>query len=328
MIRFKEYLDEAVERIRGLDEAAFFASPEEEQAEFVRRYVQHVDLDARNWFPFIRIDGEITNTSRLHFGNESLPARLLVKKALYEDGYRPLISDNAIAGMFRIPLQTISREIWGDDEDVKECGLFDEKGRRFQCLKCLGCGLAGGLKPDTGANAVHKVSAVTGVSTDGEIIREYRNALEPRTGTTPKWDFINPEKTGGTPMAAFWQSEYVAPGAHFPVSITFRDVGAAELGLALTAFDTSWKNIGLGAHKNGRFQGWYDNIDGFTLHVWMDSWLGEPEEYRGDDLSYLINQAKRAAYLAKEKKLLTKYVLDPSKLRGVKSEEDRKEGGG
>ncbi|MEM3056845.1 MAG: hypothetical protein QW639_06425, partial [Candidatus Bathyarchaeia archaeon] len=101
----------------------------------------------------------------------------------------------------------------------------------------------------------------------------------------------------------------------------------AEFGLALSAFDISWKNIGLGAHKNGRLQGWNDNIDSFTLYVWMDGWLEPPEVYRGEELRYLINQAKRAAYLARSKKLLVKYVLDTSKLRGVKSEKERRKTG-
>ena len=263
---FKEYLDEALEEIEKLNVEAFFKSPEEEQAEFIQKYVQHKDLDARHWFPFLRLDGKVTNTSRVHFGNGGPASRQLVKKAMYEDGYKPLLSDNALAGMFRIPLLTMSRQMWGDDVDITECGYFTEEGHRFQCLKCLGCGLAGGLKPDTGDNAVHKVSAVTGISEDGEIITEWRNALEPRTGTTPKWEHINPKKVGKT-LAALWQAEYVAPGAHFPVSITFRDVAAVEFGLALTAFDTSWKNIGLGAHKNGRLQGWNDNIDGFSTYA-------------------------------------------------------------
>jgi len=322
---FKEYLNKAVQELQRLDVEAFFNSSNEERDEFIRRYVQHRDLDARHWFPFIRLDGEVINTSRIHFGNGG-PANLrIIKKAIYQDGYKPLISDNAIAGMFRIPLQTISRQIWGDDPDVVECGCFTQMGHRFQCLKCLGCGLAGGLKPDTGENAVHKVSAVTGISLDGEIITEYRNALDPRSGTTPKWEFIMPNKSSKAKLATFWQSEYLAPGAHFPISITFRDVAAAEFGLALTAFDTSWKNIGLGAHKNGRLQGWYENPDKFTIHVWMEGWLSEPEMYRGDDLKEIINLAKKAAFLAREKKLLTKYVLDTSKLRGVQTEEERVE---
>jgi len=324
---FREYLDEAVRSIEEIDVEDFFKWSDEERKKFIYGFIQHTDLDARNWFPFLRLDGEIVNASRIHFGNGSSDNRSIIKKALYEDGYKPLLSDNALAGMFRIPLQTMSREIWGDDDEIVQCGCFTEKGHRFQCLKCLGCGLAGGLKPDTGENIVHKVSAVTGISPDAEIITEYRNALEPRTGTTPKWEFIMPEKSEAKrpAMATFWQAEYIAPGAHFPISITFRDVAAVEFGLALSAFDISWKNIGLGAHKNGRLQGWNENIDRFTLYVWMDSWLKEPEVYRGQDLKYLINQAKRAAYVARSKKLLVKYVLDTSKLTGVKPGKERRE---
>lgn len=324
----KEYLDETVAKIEELEVARFFTSPSEEQEKFTKRYVQHLDLDARNWFPFLRLDGTITNMSRLHFGNGGPRNISIVKKAIYDEGYKPLISDNALAGMFRIPLQTISRGLWGDDKDILDCGCFTERGHRFQCLKCLGCGIAGGLKPDTGDNCVHKVSAVTGISADGEIITEFRNALEPRTGTTPKKETLagaseqdEGERRGK--LAAFWQSEYVAPGAHFPISITFRDVAAVELGLALTAFDTSWRNIGLGSHKNGRFKGWNDNLEAFTLYAWMDGWLQEPEEYKGDRLGDIINQAKKAVYMAKSKKLLSKYVLDASKLQAVSSEKTR-----
>ncbi|MEM3675325.1 MAG: hypothetical protein QXG08_07645 [Candidatus Methanomethyliaceae archaeon] len=329
--KFKDYLEEAARKIEELDVEAFFRSQQEEQEKFIQNYVQHRRLDARNWFPFIRIEGEVVNFSRMHFGNGGTANYSLIKKALYEGGFRPLISDNAIAGMFRIPLQAMSREIWGDDEDIRDCGCFSEKGHRFQCLKCLGCGLAGGLKLETGENAVHKVSAVTGVSLDGEIITEYRNALEPRTGTVPKWELLAPttkegknDKDRSNKLPVFWQAEYVAPGAHFPISITFRDVAAAEFGLALSAFDISWKNIGLGAHKNGRLHGWNENPERFTLYAWMGSWLEPPEVYSRDDLKYLINQAKKAAFLAREKKLLVKYVLDVSALGGVKAESARK----
>jgi hypothetical protein len=321
------YLTEAAERIHGLDPAFFFASPKEDQESFIHTYVQHRELDARNWFPFIRLDGLLVNTSRLHFGNGGPANRSIIKKAIYDDGYRPLISDNAIAGMFRIPLQTTSREMWGDDPDVSECGYFTERGHKFQCLKCLGCGLAGAMNPDTGENAVHKVNAVTGVSADGEIIDEYRNSLEPRTGTIPKWDFVAPDKKTNEKLATFWQSEYVAPGAHFPVTVIFRDVAAVELGLALTAFDVSWKNIGLGSHKNGRLQGWNEDPGSFTMHVWMDSWLRDEEVYRGAELTHIIDLAKRSAYEARQKKLLTKYNLDTSRLRGVKTGKERAEKG-
>jgi hypothetical protein len=89
------------------------------------------------------------------------------------------------------------------------------------------------------------------------------------------------------------------------------------------AFDISWKNIGLGSHKNGRLQGWYDNLNSFTLHAWMDNWLQEPETYRGKELADIIDQAKKAASTARSKKLLTRYALNTSKLRGVKSEKAR-----
>lgn len=321
-MNLKQYLQEAAEKVEELDEKKFFLQKEESQKEFTDKYVQHRELDARNWFPFLRLEGVVSNTSRIHFGNGGAENLSIVKKAVYESGYKPLLSDNAIGGMFRIPLQTISRQIWGNDEEITECGCFTEAGSRFQCLKCLGCGLAGGLKPDTGDNVVHKVSAITGVSKDAEIITEWRNALEPRTGTTPKWQNINP-KNEGKKLAALWQMEYVAPDAHFPISITFRDVAAAELGLALTAFDISWKNIGLGSHKNGRLQGWYDSPDDFALYAWMEKWLEEPESYRGKDLLEIINLAKKAAYIAQQKKLLVKYVLDTSKLRGVRTEKVR-----
>jgi len=70
-------------------------------------------------------------------------------------------------------------------------------------------------------------------------------------------------------------------------------------------------------------QGWNDNIDGFSLHIWMSGWLQDPEEYKGDDLKQMINKTKKAAFTANSKKLLVKYALDVSKLRGVKTEKER-----
>lgn len=317
---FESYLNEAVMQLEALDPKTFFQMPSKAQEEFRQSYVQHTELDARNWFPFIRLDGTLENTSRVHFGNGGTVNLSIVKRAVYQDGYRPLISDNALAGMFRIPLYTMSRRIWGDDEEVAECGYFTEKGSRFQCLKCLACGLGGGLRPDTGENAVHKVRAVTGASEDAEIITEYQNSIEPRLGTTPKKELLSITDPR-VALAALWQAEYVAPGAHFPVSVIFRDMAAAEFGLALMAFDTSWANIGLGAHKNGRFRGWNERPEAFTLYAWMDNWLAEPQICPAP--KNLINTAKKAAYLAQEKKLLRKYAFDRSKLKAVRTAKQR-----
>jgi len=319
-MNFEGYLNEAVEKLEALDPETFFQMSLEAQDEFVTKYVQHTALDARNWFPFIRIDGTLENTSRVHFGNGGTENLSIVKRAVYQDGYRPLVSDNALAGMFRIPLYTMSRRMWSDDEEVRECGYFTEKGSRFQCLKCLACGLGGGLQPDTSVNAVHKVRAVTGASEDAEIITEYQSSIEPRLGTTPKKELLGITDQR-VRLSALWQTEYVAPGAHFNVSMTFRDVAAVEFGLALMAFDTSWVNIGLGAHKNGRFKGWNERPEAFTLYAWMDNWLAEPETYSTP--KNLINSAKKSAYLAQEKTLLRKYVFDRSKLKAVHTAEQR-----
>ena len=343
---YLEFLREAEKELRAVDERAF-AIDSTDSLDFTEKYVQHRILDGRNLTPYIVLEGNATNLTRMHCGNGAGAANIsIVKKVIRGGNWRPILSDNSLNGMFRIPLRDMSRKLWSE-KDVDYCGVYRQLGDQraaINCGYCLACGLGGWMRTTDNKNSPHKVRAVSSVSPKGKIIKEYLNRPDPVKNTiaqavefpVPKSaEEITPkdveqiqslvekeeltesakevlEKVLGVlrkpqKFASFYQMEFVAPGADFPIWVSFRDVGPAELGISLIAFSFSWMRLGIGRGKLGKLQFWDTNPEGWKLNVFQDIHK-DPERY--DDVSEvkeIITLARNCGEIAYTKKLFRRY---------------------
>jgi len=342
---FLDFLKEAERELQALDEKEFHARAEiKEKRDFLERYVQHASLDGRNMTPYLVLEGEATNLTRMHCGNGlGGPNISIVKRVIRGGTYRPILSDNALNGMFRIPLRDISREYWKGDKNVDYCGIYRQVGNQraaIDCGYCFSCGLSGWMRTIDNKNAPHKVRAASGVSENGRIIIEYHNRPDRVKHTMVHGeDFPLPLKVSDAerkqieslmkekgvsgdvnklievvfeglkrapaPFAEFYQFEYVAPGANFPIWVSFRDVAPAEFGLALEAFSFAWLRLGIGRGKLGKLQFWDTGPEGWKIHAFMNLHSG-PQTYP-EQVKEIVTLAKNCAELALAKKLFRRY---------------------
>lgn len=146
MKKFEKLVDDALSYVESLrpDE-----TPREEDLE---KYVQRRLLRADDYDCFVVLEGKTRNLSRTHFGNIPTGMYSLIKKRKIHGKVVPLLSDNALRGMTNHQLRVLSKKLSLGDP---QCGLFDAKGlQRFECGKCIRCGIMGFLKPKTGENTV------------------------------------------------------------------------------------------------------------------------------------------------------------------------------
>jgi hypothetical protein len=327
-----EDLKESVRVLKELKVEEFSKLSESEKLAFLEKYVQHATMDAKKMLPYLILEGTATNLTRVHCGNGVSAENINIVKTVFVDGKRrPILSDNQLNGMFRIPLREMSREFWSGNTEIENCGIYRHvRGNTvaIECGKCLSCGITGHFDPSTNKNSVHKVRALSGIALDGKIVSEYHNRPDPAKGVgVIKEEIItylkSVEKARGeeekeviediinsiqrATIPSFYMREYVAPNAHFPVIVTFRDMAPAELGLAFKAFSLSWYALGIGNGKRGKLQFWDTNPENWSLKVYT-SFTREPEEYKWEQLKEIILLAKNAATIASEKKLFRHYT--------------------
>ncbi len=323
------YIDDLRESVKALEEIRiedFSGLSEGERLAFQEEHVQHATMDARNMLPYLVLEGVAVNLTRVHCGNGVSAENISIVKTVFVEGKRrPILSDNQLNGMFRIPLREMSREFWGGDTGIRDCGIYRHVGGStvaIECGRCLSCGITGHLNTSTNKNSVHKVRALSGIARDGKIVSEHCNRPDPAKGVgvtrddilcgvggdvaeDDRKDII--QKIQKAMIPSFYMREYVMPGAHFPVFVTFRDVAPAELGLALKAFSISWYALGIGNGKRGRLQFWDTNPENWRLRVYS-SFTREPETYEGEQLREIVLLAKNAAEVASEKKMFRQYT--------------------
>jgi len=309
--QFKQYVEEALEKIKEVDVSKLGA---EEFDAFIDKYVQRRRLVGSRYSCFVVLDGYVVALSRVHFGNVSTGRFNLIKKVLIENKEIPLISENAFRGILGHYLRSLSRRM-GIGEPT--CGLYDESGQKFECGMCLKCGIMGFLNPGKGLNAPHRLNFRAFIPTAYSIVRETHNTIHPMRECVhaPREEGVSRsgEERAGR-RAIFFTSEYIAPGARFPVQITMRDMACGEMGLALMAMNMAWHFIGVGRHKVGSFSTWEQRPEDWKLLYFRPPDVMEPEVYEGDALVDLVDKLKRCAYLAMEKRLFMNY--EPLNLAG------------
>ena len=295
---FESLVDEALEYVKSV------RNVEEAQDEDLEKYVQRRLLRADDYDSFVVLRGKTRNQSRVHFGNVSAGMYGLIKKRRIKGKVVPLLSDNALRGMLNHQLRVLSKKLGIGDPN---CGLFDEKGlQRFECGKCLRCGIMGFLNPKTGENSVHKLAIRSFLTTSAEIITEYHNSPDVVKGTV----FAPREvEKGGEKAAVLYVAEYIAPGGEFPLQIVFRGMAPGEIGVALMQMGLAWHYLGLGRHKNGSFTTWTQNPEDWTLmYIPVEGGELKKEVYTCESgLVEIINKLKSIAYIAMQKKLFRDY---------------------
>ncbi|RLI39557.1 hypothetical protein DRO64_10370 [Candidatus Bathyarchaeota archaeon] len=295
---FERFVDEALEYVKRI------SSKEEALDEDLERYVQRHLLRADDYDSFVVLQGKTRNQSRVHFGNVSAGMYSLIKKRRIKGKVVPLLSDNALRGMVNHQLRVLSKKLGIGDP---KCGLFDEKGQRFDCGKCLRCGIMGFLNPNTGENVVHKLAIRSFLTTSAEIITEYHNSPDAVKGTifAPR----EVERERKERAAVLYVTEYIAPGGEFPLQIVFRGMAPGEMGVALMQMGLAWHYLGLGRHKNGSFTTWTQNPEDWTLtYIPIEGGEIKQEVYTyKSGLVNIINTLKNIAYIAMQKKLFREY---------------------
>jgi hypothetical protein len=301
MKKFEKLIDDALSYVESLkpDE-----TPKEEDLE---KHVQKRQLRADDYDSFVVLKGKTKNLSRTHFGNIPTGMYSLIKKRKIKGKVVPLLSDNALRGMTNHQLRVLSKKLSLGDP---QCGLFDAKGlQRFECGKCIRCGIMGFLNPKTGENSVHRLSIRSFLPTSAEIITEYHNNPDEARGTVyaPREAKKKPEERA----AVLYVSEYLAPGGEFPLQITMRGLAPAEIGLALMQLGLAWHYLGLGRHKGGSFTTWHQEPESWELSYIpiKGGEIAQDAPYEGEELKTIVNKLEKIAYIAMEKKLFREYEL-------------------
>ncbi|MBD3192151.1 MAG: hypothetical protein GF308_16020 [Candidatus Heimdallarchaeota archaeon] len=314
---FRTIVNDALEFIKQTSEESFDKEDTEAQKK-MQKYVQKVALRADEYDSFVILEGSTFNKSRVHFGNTTQGNFSLIKKTFIKGKYVPLLSDNGLRGVVNHELRVMSKNM-GLGDDL--CGLFDEKGKkRFECGKCIRCGIMGflSLKKKTvgqSKNMPHRLAIRSFLpEMDSiQIIQEYHNSLDDAVGTvyTPvttsrsEEDEDNFQDEGKA--ANFYVMEYLAPGGRFPIMLTMRGMAIAEMGLALMSVSKAWYTLGVGRHKNGALTTWEQEMSDWKLTY--DPLLSEKETYTGEELEELINDIKRVAYIAIKNNLFQEYSI-------------------
>ncbi|MEM2936302.1 MAG: hypothetical protein QW231_03900 [Candidatus Bathyarchaeia archaeon] len=295
---FKRMVDEALTYVEGIKQG------EELKEEDRKKHIQRRLLRADDYDHFIVLQGITRNLSRVHFGNVASGMYSLIKQRKVKGEVVPLLSDNALRGMINNQLRILSKKLGLGDP---QCGLFDEKGlQRFECGKCIRCGIMGFLNPQTRENAVHRLAVRSFLPTSVEIVTEYHNNPDAVTGTV----YAPREKKPEERAAVLYVAECIAPGGEFPLQIVFRGMAPGEIGVALMQVGLAWHYLGLGRHKSGSFTTWTQEPQNWSLrYIPVEGGETAQEEYTLKEMEEIVEKLKKVAYIAMEKKLFREYEL-------------------